>query len=490
MSELTSWRRSFSAPSSTGPAITSWVTARPLIVFLLFSILAGPFLIFLTPPLRGPDELPHFIRAYGLSMGEIVPRTTDEHGRKGIFISARLDHQIKLYNEAMQSLFEHKSTTFPQALERYRQLQAVTPDPANHLVFAPYAGSEGYAPVPYLPYLPALFLARWFDLDFLTTIYLMRIFGFLVVTIAMAVAIALLPELAWSFALIAFLPSALFSRAVLSADGSALALTMLVTAATLQSARGDRPVGIYIRSLALALCALTKPTQLIFIFLEAITAPARLLVRYWRTTAIVIVPAVIASLTWVAASSADVAAWRILDGTNNPPEYYQPIWRIQYMVEHPLHFPTLLMNTYEYLDDYWLQLIGILGWLDMPLRTWLYPLLTGLLLAVFCRPFKLQAEVRDRVVAVGVLIIIGYILGMFLIWYLVWTGLDETKIEGVQGRYFVVLLPIVAIIIAASVRRGIIALQPTMALLGMFLSCWASLDAITRADWKFALSFP
>lgn len=464
-----------------------WIAARPMLIFLLLSALFGPLTILMTLPFRGPDELPHFIRAYGLSTGEVVPWTVDDQGRKGVWLPAKLDQEIKLYNEALRPLYEDNTFTPREVVERYTRARSVSTAPLAK-VFVRYAGSEGYSPIPYLPYLPALAVTHFMDLDLVSTIYLMRAVGFIILTALIALAIFLVPNLSWPFVLITFLPSALFSRAVLSADGAALAFTMLVTAAALRVVATVQGVGPQTRSLFMALCVLSKPPQLAFIFLEAIRAPLNYLVREWKITLIVIVPSLVLSLAWVAVSSADVAAWRLLDGGSLPPESYQPLWRLRYLLEHPLHFITLLVGTYDYLDDYWLQLVGILGWLDMPLRVWLYPLLTGFFMLGFCVRLELDPKSRRRIVAIGTLTTGVYILGIFFIFYLVWTGLDQTKVQGVQGRYFVVLLPTVAMIIAASAKRGFSCTrQATIAILGGILSGWATLDAIARSDWKFPL---
>jgi hypothetical protein len=66
------------------PAIVSgasaWERAReragdPARVFLPLSILLGPLIILVAPPLCGPDESARFPRTHGLAGGEIVPRT-------------------------------------------------------------------------------------------------------------------------------------------------------------------------------------------------------------------------------------------------------------------------------------------------------------------------------------------------------------------------------------------------------------------------------
>jgi len=90
--------------------------------------------------------------------------------------------------------------------------------------------------------------------------------------------------------------------------------------------------------------------------------------------------------------------------------------------------------------------------------------------------------------AIASLTVLGYALSVFLIFYLVWTGLELDQIEGVQGRYFVVVLPLVAIIFAALLKGGLS--EPSRAwtaVFGSVLGGCATLDAVLRADWKLAL---
>jgi uncharacterized membrane protein len=208
----------------------------------------------------------------------------------------------------------------------------------------------------------------------------------------------------------------------------------------------------------------------------------------WRSAAIVMVPALALSVAWVAASSAEVAAWRLVEGGTVPLEHYQPLWKLGFLLDEPWHFPRLLLGTWHYLDDYAQQLVGILGSLDMPLRPWVYPLLGAVLIAAFCAPFALDLSSRRRLAVVAGVTALGYMLAVFLIFYLVWTGLDQDQIEGVQGRYFVVVLPLVAVIFAALLRGGLsLPARAWTAVLGGVLAGCATLDAVLRADWQLAL---
>ena len=55
-------------------------------IFIVLSLAFGGLIICGTPPLRGPDEIPHFVRIYSYARGQPLP-TTEVDGRKGIFES-------------------------------------------------------------------------------------------------------------------------------------------------------------------------------------------------------------------------------------------------------------------------------------------------------------------------------------------------------------------------------------------------------------------
>src|ERR1700737_2870345 len=71
--------------------------ADPLAVFVLLSALFGLATLIVHPPLRGPDEAAHFLRAYGITTGDIRPSVRDEQGHKGIFLPARLHDDFSFF---------------------------------------------------------------------------------------------------------------------------------------------------------------------------------------------------------------------------------------------------------------------------------------------------------------------------------------------------------------------------------------------------------
>src|ERR1043166_7308855 len=215
--------------------------------------------------------------------------------------------------------------------------------------------------------------------------------------------------------------------------------------------------------------------------------PARELPRRWTAVAIVVLPSVILTGLWTLAGSVDVAAYRQTEPLDIPPQHFDPVWKLGYMLQEPLLFPRLLISSFvDYGVPLWRQLIGVLGWLDTPLAGWTYPVLTALLLASFVGPLGTDGATGRRIAFTCALAVGGYCFAVFLIFFLVWTALDATQIDGVQGRYFVPALPAVALGTAALVRRGFSEkARARIALAAAALSCAAAFQAVLRVDWNW-----
>src|SRR5437588_7804454 len=79
--------------------ITS-ITAQPAtIFFVLFPLVLGSAIAFIVPPLRGPDEIAHFVRIYSYVHGELLP-SAELDGRKGTFVKRELYHKLYFFKTA------------------------------------------------------------------------------------------------------------------------------------------------------------------------------------------------------------------------------------------------------------------------------------------------------------------------------------------------------------------------------------------------------
>jgi predicted membrane protein DUF2142 len=465
------------------PGVRIRLAFRPVAAFVALSLLFGTLIILATPPLRGPDETAHFLRAYGVAQGDLVPSIRDAQGRKGILLPPRLYDGFEFF-ESVRIKEKPAGFGYGPVFKRYfsRPEAAMAPDaPAT---FVPYAGSEGYSPIAYLPQAAAALVARLLDLEFVSTLYLMRFAGLASLSALIAVAIAMVPPLAWSLTAIALLPAALYGRSVVSADGSALATAMLVTVLWLRGIVSAHSYTPGRHAFWLVLSALTKPTNVAFVLLTPLgDRPGR-----WRLFALTTIPAIAVALLWVMSSGADTAAWRMVELTGQAPLAFDPAARIIYLLGDPLHFPAAVIGSVAEKDpgELWRQLIGVLGLFDTVLQPWVYPAVTALLFGTFFIRLPLASAARARVAVLAAIAALAYAAAVYAVCYLSFTPLDADAVWGVQGRYFVPILPLAAIVIAASVDRAPDErLTAALAIAVAVLSGGASIEAILRADWSY-----
>src|SRR5690606_17902118 len=132
------------------------------------------------------------------------------------------------------------------------------------------------------------------------------------------------------------LPSALYGRATINADGAAIALAILVAAFVLRAgARAMPQVAARQRAAWMTLCMLVKPSQLAL-------APIELLASRWpnirwRIVAAVILPGLLLTCLWVYLTRAEIAVWRLTDNGLSA-EQFAFGWKLHFMAENPGHF--------------------------------------------------------------------------------------------------------------------------------------------------------
>jgi len=463
----------------------SRLESRPASVFVLLSLVFGSAISVVVPPLRGPDEIAHFLRIYSYTRGEFLP-ATEVDGRKGIFIERELYTQLSFFKNAGERFFRNREQglRYDEIMKEYPPRVGTLDAEEQATKFMPFAGTEGYHPVAYAPYILAAVIGKLLKLDFPNLLLLMRLVGLITFTAAAAYAIKLTPTLKWAFVLIAMLPVAIYNRSVLSADGAALAYALVITALCFSAVQ--RHGRIWERSLWMALCTLSKQPQIVFVVLELMVCRITELRRRRSSLALIVVPSFILSPLWVLAVSADIAVWRLAQAETYPREYFDPLWKLGYMWEHPLHFPLATWTSMTVWGDrLWPELIGILGWQDIWLPTWTYFALTVMLLLVPLQKLNLDGAARARVAVITGLAIVGYIVTVYLIFFLTYTPVTIDHVRGVQGRYFVIALPMAAILLASLINvglpRGVLA---TVATTGSLLSGINSFKALLATHWS------
>jgi hypothetical protein len=72
---------------------------HPATAFVFLSIAFGSLTAIATPPLRGPDEVSHFLRIYSYARGELLP-AAEVDGRKGTFVEREVYEPLFFFRSA------------------------------------------------------------------------------------------------------------------------------------------------------------------------------------------------------------------------------------------------------------------------------------------------------------------------------------------------------------------------------------------------------
>lgn len=384
------------------------------------------------PPLQSPDESHHLARAYLLAHGELTLTTPP-----GRMSGGRVDDGLVAFMDRYLSLAGQPTRRLDARERAEADGQAWLGE--QHRSFFEMPGTGYYLPLVYLPQALGLRLGEWVGLSIGPSYQLARV----------GVQLSCLLLLVWSVALhrppplvlaVLLLPMSVFQFLSPTLDGLTTSLALLAISVFLQTLRTGRTT----RSGAawtLALSLLLVVTSRVHL-LPMLLMPFFL---FWRSRQHrdlhLALALALVSLAWVAYALLSTTDFRVArsHGTTEVLRHY---------LHTPMDFARVLWRTLLDADQrgfYARSFVGILGWLDAPLRPYFYPWLgAGLIL---CGLASLSWP-RDRTDAQArvllLLLAAASALLVFLALLLTWTPHPASVVAGVQGRYFVVPALLVA----------------------------------------------
>lgn len=420
---------------------------------LVVGLVGGLLLAFVTPPFQVPDEPAHFLHIYQLATGARLERRAD--GQLGVEMPASLKALVDL---SLAELVGHPDRKLPPGLLGAAWRMPLAPESS---AFVASSNVIPYTPIPYLPAAGAVGLGRLAGMRPLALLYLARLANLAAALALVWLAVRRAPILRWLFALLALTPMAIFERSSASADALTDALALLLvslvlgfavpapttTLAARAAGVGGHDQGQSRRALSLVavavLLACAKPVYFLLGGLAFLVPWSRLGSR--RRAAAVWGGAGIAMAVGVGVSFAVARAF----STDRPlPAGAAPWAQLAGVMHAPLHFLKLAAGDYYHqLWFYLISFVGVFGWLDTPLGieavvAWLALLV---LAAVTGGEPGVVFAAWQRALAAAVAA--ATLLALSLSQYVVWTPLAAPYIQGVQGRYFLPVVPILAVLL-------------------------------------------
>jgi uncharacterized membrane protein len=399
---------------------------RPEAVLAWLGGISMLLLALLTPPFMVPDEQQHFFRAFQVSELKILQ---ESEGLSGGYIPRSLPNAAAAFIGSSELHPVKVRASFPIEATLAELERPLNP---NDRVFVPFF--TGYFPTGYLPQVLGIWVGRAMGLGPVGLLYASRIGNVAVALLIILLAVRMMPSGATAALVVAMLPSTQMEIASASPDAITLGTAILLGAFAVRAALGRSSfVGLF--GAACAVC-LAKLAYLPLAFAGVIAPKNQMRLRHFGLGAVVLLVAAV----WLKATPTTFEDVR--PGTDFTAQ-------LQFVFAHPLSFmvtmlATLVINTRTLLE----QAVGIFGWLGVPLPQWLYVLYPVVFAASLIAPSE-KAPVGLAPLAWWLLLSAGAVVLVSLAIYLHWTPVGAPLIEGLQGRYFTPILPLVGCAIAA-----------------------------------------
>jgi len=414
---------------------------KPEYVFILLAGLFGIIMIFLMPFFMAPDEVAHLHRAYQVSNGGIVSESNKTI--TGGVIPIELDLSIKDYTRTIESN-DHHSQLFSNSRYFTNKLNM------SDQKLVDFSSAAIYSPVAYIPQAIGIKVAQVVYPSLGVMMVLGRLANLAVYILLICIAVRIAKNGKWVYVVVGLFPVAIQQAASLSTDVMTMGLVFiwvaLISNMYLQKNSISKKQWITILIIAIGL-ALTKQTNIVLLT-PLLFIPGRIFKDNLHKFKFV--------LSVFGASALALVAWFIIMQLNHynlqisKDTLVSQAGQTSFLLQHPLSFILTLWHTYfsVALSDFYIasmhSMFSLLSYrLSLSLTIIGY---VGLLLA-FMYDDNVGGEKRSNkfVTRLAIVQATTYAISAVAIagaLYLAWTPVGLNQVLGIQGRYFLPLIPL------------------------------------------------
>jgi Predicted membrane protein (DUF2142) len=402
------------------------VQAKLQWLFLLYAVPAVVFLSIAMAPFQVADELNHVLRADQIGRGKVV---SDRLG-------GTVDRGLVAFGALYQDMWFHPEVKQTVALAREAGAIAWS-GPQDHVNFQ---NTAQYGPLLYPPQMIGILLGRLTDLSVAQTLVLARLVNGLASCLIGCLALAICRRgRALMFATL-LLPMTLSELGSASQDALLITLSLLAVAIASRVLTEERPAHageFAVFALIVMATTLARPSQIALALLTpAFVTPPFVAWRdqAWGKKALI-----------AAVAAAPIAVWMHLLATLMPPvpDNLSVSLQFEHLLADPLKLPAVMARSFI-TQRWWLteSVIGLLGWVDTAMPRWYYMAAVVALAFALVVPGNRGPVLRPALLAI--VTVAGLVTAVCYALYLSWTPLDQPTINGLQGRYILPVLPLLA----------------------------------------------
>lgn len=448
---------------------------------MIFMLLFGTMLCFITPPYQVPDEPAHFARAWQISEGvffspvyylQDVLAKPSPLSRFHIKLTGGADAFPKrvLGADIPSSMLPIDMVDIPEnvrfaTFDRYVEYLVEPIEPSQRESFIiPNTGA--YAPLLYAPQALAALVGRSLGFSSGATFYFMRWSALLFVAICVFISMRLLPEKKFLLFILAVMPMFLIEAASVSADPVVYGICFI--ASTYLFSLRKHSGKFHGRELFCLIClalilGVSKQVYGVILAIYFIIPWQKMgsRVKFYGFGAGLLFLCCLSSFIWiylaVYSNGIESLTWPKVD------EAVQK----EFILQQPGTYLEILLQSMT-LNLLLLprEFVGVFGWGKLPVSNQVFfPYLITLLMGGAVG--KLGLNAWNRVILIAAFAF--FTIAMFTIEYIIWTLPGSSTIEGMQGRYFI---PVALLFFCSLSCTPALKLEHTMAaaigLLGTF----------------------
>lgn len=407
-------------------------------LFFLCIACLGLVFVFFVPPFQKPDEIVHFNRAVTVSYGTLFCKKADD---------------IKIPTEYVQlpDKFAFNRIVFNSnqkyTKNEYMYKSGLVSDSSERLslVNTNVCGLSFYG---YLHSGFSLYLSRLLNLNLSLSFYLGRLVSLAIYICFLFVSLKIINKKYYLFLLVfSSLPMVLHQVTSYGYDALQLSLTLLIFSLVV-GFLFDEKISIckyYIFCFLLIFFVLLKPGYYLFILLYFLIPYKKLNLKLKNYLFL--------SLLFFLITSVGIFfnLNSVIETAENIDRFVFPSIQLKILVTYPEMFLKVVLDTLNLVgDEYIYGLFGVLGWKDYKISLLSVVIFSGLIGYSFRFGKKdLEKNVVQQKKLINYFnlililsIIIGTLFMIFLSLYVYWTHTTNPYVEGIQGRYFLVLIPL------------------------------------------------
>ena len=386
------------------------------------------FLIIM-PMFKSHDEQRHWLRAYEVSEGNIFSQVNDNKVES--FLPKNVIDPLNTYwrDITYEKIGKAKDISLDDDNREYTDMSYVAV----------------YSPIQYIPQAIGIGVSRIFTDNILIMAYSARLANLLFSMIIMFLAIKITPILKKAFLLLSMLPLSVEAFSSMSPDAITISIAFLFIAYIFKLIHEkDKKINkkdiavVVLISMVIALCKIVY-IPLVGLLLLLPKDKFNSNKRKWLFIVFVILMSVVMNITWLAVanqylslSSEGVSGGQILNILTHPIEYIK------------IFLYSLNVNGQRYLTSLF---GGELGWNEFSLYFFVPYIYCALFLFVSITEKKENnIEIWKKIIIL--LIVLTIFALIFTSLYVQWTKPEDVSIKGVQGRYFIPFMPLVAILLS------------------------------------------